>query len=191
MPPIVAALACCYCGLILGILAYIVAGIYFMVVDRYVCADTEQDMLWLYAILVLTLPIGFQFVLTSTVHEDSTFTRLTATGTAVLGFIIYASYVIFGNNVCAEQIDKGGLYIWVLIQYAISIFCFVVLLYVITNPKVLESLSPGAAADKYREPLLSRPSDGSSRTPTTTTTTTSTTAAQDDVETAYQEAGID
>ena len=175
----IAALACCYCGVILGILAYIVVGIYFMVVDRYTCAETTQDMLWMYAILVLTLPLGFQYILSTMVHEDSVFTRLTATGTVVLAFIIYGSIVLFGGNVCDEQIAKGGLYVWVWVQYSLSIFCFIVLLYVIANPSVLASMSSGAAAEEYKEPLV-RP-----------TTSSEATAQVDDMETGYQEAGID
>ena len=59
VPEIVACAACLYCLVIAGVLAYIMAGIYYMVTDRYVCSDTpDQDMLWLYAILVLTVPVG-------------------------------------------------------------------------------------------------------------------------------------
>ena len=153
-PEILMAAMCCYCLVIGGVLAYIIAGIYFMVTDRYICTDTpEKDMLWLYAILVLTLPVGFQYLLSCTVHQDAVFTRLTATGAVVFSFIVYGAIVLFGNNVCDAQIGSGGLYIWVQFQFALSLFCFAVLVYVIANPSALDSLD--MTADNKTEPLIS------------------------------------
>ena len=156
VPEIVVAAAFFYCLVIGGVMAYIIAGIYYMVSDRYLCSDSpDKDMLWLYAVLVLTVPVGFQYVLSCVVHQDSVFTRLTATGAVILGFIIYGAIVLFFDNVCDAQIANGGLYIWVWIQFPLSLFLFVVLMYVIANPSILDSLDVGTDSKSKADPLLS------------------------------------
>jgi len=157
VPEILAAAACFYCLVLGGVMAYVIAGIYYMVTDRFLCSDTpDKDMLWLYAILVLTVPVGFQYVLSCVVHQDSVFTRLTATGAVIFGFIIYGAIVLFLDNVCDAQIASGGLYIWVWIQFALSLFLFAVLMYVIVNPSILDSLNIGADSKSKAEPLISQ-----------------------------------
>ena len=93
-----------------------------------------------------------------TVHQDSVFTRLTATGAVVFTFIIYGAIVLFGDNVCDAQIASGGLYVWVQVQFSLSLFCFVVLIYVIINPSALDYAADTITADNKTnetDPLLS------------------------------------
>jgi hypothetical protein len=149
---ILGAALCCYCILFAGLLTYIVIGIYYMVVDRYVCEGTGADGLWLYSILVLTLPIGFQYLLACTVNPDAIFSRLTATAAVVAAFIIYGGIVLFGGGVCDAQKAEGGLYVWALIQFSLSCFFMLVMAYIMMNPDALKALTP--PPQKAEEPLL-------------------------------------
>ena len=98
------------CIILWGAVAFIAIGIYYMVVDRYICAGTDGDQLWLYSILVFTLPVGIQCILGGFINEDATFTRYNAIATVLLIFVTYGIITLFCGGVCDEQKQKGGLY---------------------------------------------------------------------------------
>jgi hypothetical protein len=106
--------------ILLGSVAYIATGIFFLITDADICFGTDADMLWSYCIVTITLPITVQYLLKLLTPEEARLTRISV-GVMVSGVLLMTGYwILFRGGVCPAQKDIGGLYTWALVQFYLT-----------------------------------------------------------------------
>ena len=115
------------------LITYGCTGIYYLTTDRYICTgESHADQLWLYAILQFTIPLVLLWFALF-FDDDEFYIIFIALLVTQFSFFIYGSVVFFGGGVCHEQVVKGGLYSWAIIQYILGILTWLSLLLALMN----------------------------------------------------------